>query len=237
MAWAFLDDLNPEFFPDPNTSDPTGLLALSADLGAERLIAAYLRGIFPWMKMDQPPNLWCWYSPDPRMVLYPEEFKVSRSLKQALKNELFSIRIDQNFAQVMRNCASISRSNQPTSWIEPDMEKEYFELHQRGIAHSIEAFQGDNLVGGLYGIALGKVFFGESMFHKVSEASKVCMAKLIEIARTEGLHFIDCQVPNSFLYTLGARAIPRKRFLLELEGALQNDNSVVDWSSWKQNIG
>tara|TARA_B100002019_G_scaffold2930_1_gene2376 strand:- start:4202 stop:4903 length:702 start_codon:yes stop_codon:yes gene_type:complete len=232
MSLVFLDNQSPETFPDPRQSDAQGLVALSTNLGTTRLVAAYRQGIFPWMKMEQAPFLWCWYSPNPRMVLYPKEFKISRSLTRALKEERFEIRIDHNFAGVMRACASIKRPGQEKSWIEPEMEQDYGKLHRQGIAHSIEAYQEDKLVGGLYGLCLGKAFFGESMFHKVSEASKVCMAKLVEIAEQEGFHFIDCQVPNSFLSGLGAREIERSVFLSQLSEATKKGDPTTDWYSF-----
>ena len=164
-------------------------------------------------------------------MLYPKEFKISRSLARALKDKRFEVRIDHNFAGVMRACASIKRPGQQRSWIEPEMEQEYGILHHQGIAHSIEAYLEDKLVGGLYGLCLGKAFFGESMFHQGSEASKVCMAKLVEIATQEGFHFIDCQVPNSFLQGLGAREIERSLFLSQLSDATKKGNPTNNWYS------
>ena len=235
MGLVLLDNENPEVFPDPKQADESGLLAVSIGLGTERILAAYQQGIFPWMKLDRPPHLWCWYTPDPRMLLYPKDFKVSRSLSQAIRKKTFDIKINHSFAKVMHACASIPRKNEPSSWIEPDMEVDYGKLHQQGYAHSIEAYQDGHLVGGLYGLAMGHAFFGESMFHRVPEASKACMFKLVEIAQSVGLHFIDCQVPNPFLRSLGAREVGRSQFLSQLDLACGKRESVVDWAALAQN--
>ena len=169
------------------------------------------------------------------MLLYPDEFKASRSLSQAIQKKTFEVKIDHSFAKVMHACASIPRKHEPGSWIEQDMEVDYGKLHLQGYAHSIEAYQDGSLVGGLYGLAMGHAFFGESMFHQVPEASKVCMAKLVEIAQSSGLHFIDCQVPNPFLQSLGAREVKRNQFLSELNKACEKGKSVVDWTTLAQN--
>ena len=161
MPYPVLDETNPEFFPDPLEADAEGFIGFSESLSSRRLISAYQQGIFPWMKLDEAPFYWCWFSPDPRMCLYPAEFKVSRSLKKALKEKHFQIRVDQNFEKVMRKCAEIKRSHESSSWIETDMIEQYSELHRLGIAHSIEAYQGKELVGGLYGLAMGQgIFWG-----------------------------------------------------------------------------
>ena len=236
MGVVLLDHGTEESFPDPTDFDDAGLVALSSKLGTSRLVSAYQKGIFPWMKMDHPPHLWCWYSPNPRMLLYPEEFKISRSLARVMKEKIFEIKVDHRFNRVMQACATIKRPQQESSWIEPDMQKDYGLLHQQGIAHSIEAYVGDKLVGGLYGLCLGKAFFGESMFHTVPEASKVCMAKLVDIAKAEGFHFIDCQVPNPFLQSLGAREVKREIFLSQLADACKPTSTETDWRSLAQNI-
>ena len=235
MELVFLEDDQPEFFPDPRNSDDSGLVGLSKSLGTKRIIAAYQQGIFPWMKMEESPYLWCWYSPNPRMLLYPDEFKTPRSLTKAIKNKIYEVRIDHDFAQVMSKCASIKRSHEAGSWIEPDMQIDYGLLHQQGIAHSIEAYLDGELAGGLYGLALGNAFFGESMFHLSPEASKVCMAKLVEIAQWAGLSFIDCQVPNPFLHSLGAREVKRDWFLDELGQACKHTKSSIDWTALAEN--
>jgi len=234
MPYPVLDETNPEFFPDPLEADAEGFIGFSESLSSRRLINAYQQGIFPWMKLDEAPFYWCWFSPDPRMCLYPTEFKVSRSLKKALKEKHFRIRVDQNFEEVMRKCAEIKRSHESSSWIETDMIEQYSELHRLGIAHSIEAYQGKELVGGLYGLAMGRVFFGESMFHQVSEASKACMACLVKISQLSGIELIDCQVHNQFLQSLGAREVPREDFLSQLKDICQGTSSSADWKSYAQ---
>ena len=236
MDPVFLADKNPELFPDPKKYDDNGLVALSRSLGTSRLIAAYRQGIFPWLKMAQAPNLWCWYSPNPRMLLYPEDFKIPRSLAQSIKRKDFDIRVDYNFAGIMRACASIKRPNQESTWIEPEMETDYGLLHQQGIAHSIEAYCKNELVGGLYGLAIGRAFFGESMFHKRPEASKTCIHYLTEIARNQGVRFIDCQVPNPFLRSLGAREVSRGLFLSQLKEANPYKKSTINWNDLAKNI-
>ena len=224
-----LDEDNPQFFPDPRESDPDGLVAVSRTLGVDRLIHAYRNGIFPWLKMDYPPFLWCWFSPDPRMLLFPKEFKVSRSLGKAIKENRFEIKIDLDFRSTMEKCASVKRSHEESTWIESDMIEDYVRLHERGIAHSIEAYQDGELKGGLYGLSMGNLFFGESMFHLVPEASKVCMAKLVEIAIRKEFLFIDCQVSNPHLESMGARETERSLFLDLLEKGLSGEEQSIDW--------
>jgi len=216
-------------FPDPRESDAQGFLAVSRTLGTERLIQAYRNGIFPWMKMDFDPHFWCWFSPDPRMLLFPEEFKVSRSLNKAIRENRFEIKVDHDFRSTIEYCSSVKRTHEESSWIESDMIEDYVLLHERGIAHSIEAYQDGELKGGLYGLSMGSLFFGESMFHLVPEASKTCMAKLVEIAKRREFDFIDCQVHNPHLESMGAREVERARFLDRLKAGLAVDRQPVDW--------
>ena len=234
MPYPLLNEDNPDSFPDPLKADAEGFIGFSKSLGSRRLISAYQQGIFPWMKLDEDPFYWCWFSPDPRMCLYPEEFKVSRSLKRAINEKRFKIRVNRNFEKVMQRCAEIKRSNESGSWIETDMIQQYVELHKLGIAHSVEAYQGKELVGGLYGLAMGNVFFGESMFHNVSEASKVCMTYLVKIALKSKIELIDCQVYNQFLQSLGAREVLRKDFLSQLKEICQQTYSSADWEFYAQ---
>jgi leucyl/phenylalanyl-tRNA--protein transferase len=229
MELAFLDNEHPEILPDPQLADSSGLVAVSTNLGTKRLVAAYQKGIFPWVKLKDFPHYWCWYSPNPRMLLYPHEFKLSRSLKKTLKQNRFEIKIDQAFPEVMRGCATAKRPQQESTWIEPEMEVDYTRLHHQGITHSVEAYWDNQLVGGLYGLAIGRAFFGESMFHRMPEASKVCMHQLVEIALIHGIDFIDCQVSNPFLKSLGAREVSRIVFLRQLENATQQSQSVINW--------
>ncbi|MDR9469296.1 leucyl/phenylalanyl-tRNA--protein transferase [Marinospirillum sp.] len=197
--------------------EPNGLLAFGGDLSAERLLLAYSKGIFPWFSEGEPI---LWWSPAPRMVLFPEQIKIHRSLRKRLKRDDFQITFDQNFPQVIHLCAQL-RQNREGTWITPEMQAAYIELHQRGFAHSVEVWQDNELVGGLYGLALGRVFFGESMFSRVSDASKVALVALAQ--RLEELNFqlIDCQVYSPHLASLGAREIERDEFLRHLKQGVE----------------
>ena len=226
---SLLNEKFPDLIPDPLHADSSGMVAVSKTLGVERLVSAYKKGIFPWMKMEEYPNYWCWFSPDPRMVLRPQQLKVSRSLKKAISDKRFEIRIDCSFRETMQSCARSSRPGQETTWIEPEMIDDYEKLHQMGIAHSIEAWQEGKQVGGLYGLAFGKMFFGESMFHQVPEASKVCLAHLANLSQKYGIEMIDCQAHTPHLEKMGAREIPRNQFCTDLSRFLQNKESVIPW--------
>lgn len=219
-----LDATDPaEPFPDPAHAerDPDGLLAIGGDLTHERLLNAYRRGIFPWFGEHDPI---LWWSPDPRMVLFPDKLRVSRSLGKALRKEKFSISFDQAFSEVIRACAA-PRRDEPGTWISADMVQAYEQLYQQGIAHSAEAWQGKELVGGLYGIALGRVFFGESMFSKVADASKVAFVQLVDRLKQSGYALIDCQVYTPHLESLGAELIPRSAFQNLLNAAVKRTPS------------
>ena len=189
--------------------DPNGLLAVGGDLSPERLILAYRSGIFPWYEDNQPI---LWWSPDPRLVLFPEEFRMSRSLRRRLRQNQFEVRIDSAFNQVLEACSG-AREDQDGTWITPEMKAAYQRLHLLGYAHSIETWQDDRLVGGLYGVAIGRLFFGESMFHRVTDASKVALAWLCRLMRSHQCPLIDCQVETGHLLSLGARNIPRDDFV------------------------
>ena len=195
--------------------EPNGLLAASGDLTAERVVEAYRQGIFPWYGEGQPV---LWWSPDPRMVLYPGEFRCARSLARRLRRREFDVRFDTAFDAVIEACATAPRGNdgRTDTWITPAMLDTYRALHRLGYAHSVEAWQGGELAGGLYGLALGKVFFGESMFARVTDASKVALAALVGFARRQSIALIDCQQQTQHLASLGARPIPRERFAREL---------------------
>lgn len=201
----------PDWFPpvDQALRDPPGLLAAGGDLNPSRLLAAYERGVFPWYSAQQPI---LWWSPDPRMVLFPSEFKVSRSLSKTLRNGPYTTRVDHAFGVTIRECAAPRRSG-PETWLNADMIGAYEELFSLGFAHSVETYQGDDLVGGLYGICLGSIFFGESMFSRQSDASKVAVSRLVEECRTRSIQLIDCQVANPHLASLGAREVARKEFV------------------------
>jgi leucyl/phenylalanyl-tRNA--protein transferase len=199
-----------EWFPpiDQALDEPEGLLAAGGDLSVARLLAAYRRGIFPWYSAGQPV---LWWSPNPREVLLPAEFKCSRSLAKTLRNRGFEVVFDRDFAAVVHACAA-RRENSPGTWITPEMHNAYCELHARGHAHSVEVRLNGELVGGLYGVLLGRVFFGESMFSRERDASKSALARLVERGSAAGLELIDCQLPTPHLRTLGSRPISRREF-------------------------
>jgi leucyl/phenylalanyl-tRNA---protein transferase len=195
-------------FPPVSTAEPDGLLAIGGDLSIERLLLAYRNGIFPWYEGRDI----LWWCPDPRFVLFPDEIKVSKSMKQLQKKNAFEFTINKAFTEVIAHCKTMTRRGQEGTWITDEVKKAYTLLHQKGYAHSAEAWQDGELVGGLYGVRLGKVFFGESMFSKVSNASKYTFIKYVEQLEKEGVALIDCQVYTEHLESLGARMIPRMEF-------------------------
>lgn len=203
---------NGDPFPPVNYADEQGLLAVGGELNVKSLIAAYSQGIFPWYDDSQPV---LWWSPDPRMVLFPNRLKVSKSMKQLLKKDAFKITYNEDFARVLEHCANIVRPDQDGTWITEEIKAQYQKLHELNIAQSVEVWLDGKLVGGLYGIYLRdkKVFCGESMFAKVSNASKFGFIKLVEKLRKEGIKLIDCQIYTDHLASLGAEEIPRKEFL------------------------
>ena len=205
-----------EKFPSPVTADPDGLLAVGGALSVPRLIDAYNHGIFPWYDSSQPV---LWWSPDPRMVLFPERLKVSKSMKQLLKKDAFQVTFNEAFEQVIQICSEINRPGQDGTWITDEIKSAYSELHKLNIAQSVEVWQEGNLVGGLYGIYLKDkmVFCGESMFSKVSNASKYAFIKLVERLRKKGVKLIDCQIYTAHLESLGAEEISRNDFLKYLK--------------------
>lgn len=188
--------------------EPNGLLAVGGDLSPERLLGAYRHGCFPWFQEGQPI---LWWSPDPRTVLFPSELHVSRSLRKTQRQQRFAVSFDRDFASVIAACAGPRRYADGT-WITPDMQAAYRELHRRGIAHSVEVWQDGQLVGGLYGLAIGRLFFGESMFSHATDASKIGFITLVEQLRDCGFVLIDCQMHTSHLASFGARPIPRREF-------------------------
>jgi leucyl/phenylalanyl-tRNA--protein transferase len=198
-------------FPDPRLAlaDPNGLLAIGGDLNPERLLEAYRQGIFPWYNENQPI---LWWSPDPRAVLFLDELKISHSLAKLLKKPTFTITMDRAFNQVVKACAA-PRQEIPGTWIQPEMMANYAKLHELGIAHSIEVWQDEKLVGGLYGLSIGQIFCGESMFSLVSNASKVALVELVKLLKQRQFALIDCQMLNPHLMSLGAQEIPRTEFL------------------------
>jgi leucyl/phenylalanyl-tRNA--protein transferase len=212
-------------FPPVETAltDPDGLLCAGGDLSPARLLEAYRRGIFPWFSEGQPI---LWWSPDPRTVLYPAEFRVSRSLAKTIRNRGFAVSVDRAFTDVMALCAD-PRLRPEGTWISPQMRAAYQRLHDLGHAHSYETWDGDRLVGGLYGVALGAVFFGESMFSLERDASKVALAALVRAMIERNGRLIDCQVASAHLESLGARSIPRRQFVRELAEAVPDVQSGV----------
>lgn len=205
-----------EVLPPAEFANEEGLLAVGGELSVPRLLEAYNHGVFPWYEESQPV---LWWSPDPRMVLFPENLKISKSMKQLLKKEVFQVSFNRAFGEVMENCAKIKRDDQDGTWITGEMKTAYLKLHDLNIARSVEVWQNEKLVGGLYGIYLmeKKVFCGESMFAKVSNASKYGFIKLVEKLKMDNIQLIDCQIFTPHLKSLGAEEIPRKEFLEYLE--------------------
>ncbi|HEY7884179.1 MAG TPA: leucyl/phenylalanyl-tRNA--protein transferase [Cellvibrionaceae bacterium] len=223
-----LDPHRLDFPPvDHALADPDGLLAFGGDLSPERLIRAYRAGIFPWYEADQPI---LWWSPDPRTVIVPGEVHVSRSMKKLLAKQPFTLTFNRAFDQVMRACAA-PRQGARGTWITQEMLSAYNNLHRLGFAHSVEVWQQQQLVGGLYGIALGQVFFGESMFSRVANASKAGFITLAQRLNEQGFKLIDCQVASDHLFTLGAQQVPRKEFV-ELLGRYIGDIQPVPGEVW-----
>ena len=217
--------------PDPASAlrEPNGLLAAGRDLGMQRLREAYRRGIFPWYSQGQPV---LWWSPDPRMVLFLEEFSISRSLAKTLRRlrreQRWRVSLDQAFEQVMRECAA-SRPGQDGTWITGDIRRAYLAMHRAGLAHSVEVWCDDALIGGLYGVSIGRMFFGESMFARRTDASKVALAALVQALRGAGFRVIDCQQNTTHLASLGAREIPREQFLQIV--SFMTSLTAPDWGS------
>ena len=205
--------LNKELvFPPVHLSEPDGLLAMGGDLSTDRLLLAYRSGIFPWFDGETP----LWWCPDPRFVLYPQQLKVSKSMQQLLKRNAFQFTINKAFAEVINNCKTTARKDQDSTWITNEVKIAYIKMHELGYAHSAEVWLNNELVGGCYGIRMGQVFFGESMFSKQSNASKYAFIKYVEQLKKENVHLIDCQVYTAHLESLGAGMIPRSEFVSQL---------------------
>jgi len=214
-------------FPSPHLASQEGLLAIGGDLSPNRLLLAYSNGIFPWYSEGEPI---LWWSPDPRLVLYPAELKVSRSLKKVCKQGVFELTMDRAFEEVIAECARVRLENQEGTWIVDDMVQAYCRLHDSGLAHSVEAWQDNRLAGGLYGVSLGSCFFGESMFTRVTNASKVALVALVQHLKPFGFAFIDCQITTAHLTRFGAREISRSRYLGELAEALKTATLQGKWA-------
>ncbi len=213
-------------FPDLDEADESGLLAVGGDLSIERLKLAYSKGIFPWYE-DGMPILW--WSPDPRMVLFPNKMIVSHSLRQSIKKQQFTVTIDTAFEKVIHNCSKTPRKGEDGTWITREMKNAYIRLHEAGYAHSAESWLDGELVGGLYGVSLGKAFFGESMFHHVTNASKVALYHLVEKLCAWNFTIIDSQVYTNHLESLGGEMIPRNQYVHFLEDAIQVEDVVGSW--------
>lgn len=207
-------------FPPPHLAEPEGLLAIGGDLSPERLIAAYRRGIFPWYEPGGPI---LWWSPDPRFVLFPSELRVSHRLRRTIRSGRFEIRRDTAFDRVVRACAETPRDHEDGTWITPEMQAAYGQLHRMGLARSVEAWRDGDLVGGVYGVLAGRCFSGESMFHVATDASKVALAALVEDLAAGGVELLDCQVRSEHMLSLGAREIPRDEFLMRLARGLGDE--------------
>ena len=205
-------------FPPPERAEPSGLLAVGGDLSVERLVKAYERGIFPWYVAGQPI---LWWSPHPRCVLETNALHVSKSLRKCLRANGFEVRFDSTFADVIKACATTPRRDQDGTWITAEMEAAYNRLHEEGYAHCVETWMEGRLVGGIYGVFLGRVFFGESMFSRATNASKVAMVALVDFLRKLDVDMIDCQVTSDHLLTLGAREIHRREFLRKIGNAIE----------------
>ncbi|MEI7594697.1 MAG: leucyl/phenylalanyl-tRNA--protein transferase [Bacteroidota bacterium] len=212
-------------FPDPNEAED-GLIAVGGDLSPIRLLTAYSCGIFPWFNPDEEI---LWWSPNPRLVLFPEDIKISKSLLRIIKSKKFTVKLDTNFSNVIKQCKNICRKDADGTWITDDMEQAYIELHRIGAAHSVEIYENNELVGGLYGVSIGKGFFGESMFSIKPNASKIALVYLANYLKALNFHFIDAQVPTDHLISMGAKEISRKDFLTLLDKALDNDSKIGSW--------
>ena len=219
-------------FPNPYYADDGGLLAYGGDLSTQRLLSAYRNGIFPWFSEGDPI---LWWSPNPRLILYPDRFKLRKSFRRVLRSGKFSVTFDKHFSEVIGYCASVPRQGQDSTWIVPEMIDAYTRLHDEGYAHSVEVYLEGKLVGGLYGVALGKAFFGESMFSLLSDASKVAFKALSDVLGSKGYDFIDCQMKTDHMMGLGAEVVQRDTFLSELEVAVNNPTDYGKWHdfAWK----
>ena len=213
-------------FPPLEAASPEGLLAVGGDLNPDRLLSAYRQGVFPWFSDGQPI---LWWSPDPRAILYPADLHISRSLRKSLRTQGFAVTADRAFDDVIQRCAE-SRNAREGTWITSGMQEAYCTLYRMGYAHSVETWQNGQLVGGLYGLAIGKAFFGESMFSQITDASKTALVALSVSLTASGYHFIDCQVVSEHLNSLGAKAVPRYRFSSELKQAVETPVNETPWN-------
>ena len=223
-VFRLVDDL---IFPSPEFAEPDGLLAVGGDLSPARLLVAYSSGIFPWYSEGDP---LLWWSPAPRLVLFPEEFHLPRRLARTINGGQFSVTADTAFADVIAGCATASGRAAKGTWITPEMQQAYCRLHEFGFAHSVECWHNDQLVGGLYGVCLDRIFFGESMFTHQANASKVALAALVDHALHHDIVMIDCQMTTSHLVRLGARELSREEFQAQLEVHINGCHPQKKWS-------
>ncbi len=223
-------DKDPTAFPDPHLAHDEGLLAYGGDLSPQRLLAAYKKGIFPWYSKGDPI---LWWSPNPRLLLFPEKFKVRKSFRRVLRSGRFTVTFDERFADVIRYCATVPREGQKSTWIVSEMIEAYIRLHEEGFAHSVEVYKEGKLVGGLYGVSLGKAFFGESMFSLVADASKVAFKALSDVLGRRGYDFIDCQMKTDHMIGLGAQVVERDLFLDLLEETIKKPTDMGSWQQFK----
>lgn len=219
-------------FPNPKEASDEGLLAYGGDLEPNRILTAYRKGIFPWYAEGDPI---LWWSPDPRLLLYPSGFITRKSFARILRRAKFTVTFDRVFSEVIAYCGAVPREGQNGSWLLPEMQEAYIKLHDMGFAHSVEVFEDDRLVGGLYGLAMGRAFFGESMFSLVSDASKVAFRALSDVLGGKGYDFIDCQMRTEHLVSLGAVEVGRNRYLDELETALNKPSDIGYWHKFNWN--
>lgn len=215
-------------FPPPFLADKTGLLAVGGDLSMQRLIKAYSEGIFPWYNEDEPI---LWWSPDPRLVLFPEELHIGRSLAKVIAKNIYDITVDRSFEEVITKCRDVHTETKSGTWLVDEMLDAYMLLHESGYAHSVEAWKDGDLVGGLYGVCLGKCFFGESMFSTSDNSSKVAFAVFTKWLAKIGFEMIDCQVATRYLSSFGAREITRKEFLGILDKIIVKPQIIGSWTS------
>jgi leucyl/phenylalanyl-tRNA---protein transferase len=215
-------------FPDPNLADDEGLIAYGGELSPDYLLSAYSQGIYPWFCEGEPI---LWWSPDPRMVLLPKNFKLKKSLRQVINKGSFELKVDRAFRKVITSCGSVKRSHEDETWITNEMTEAYVKLHELGYAHSFESYFEGELVGGLYGLSIGNCFFGESMFFTKTDASKVAFYHLVQFALKHKFSFIDAQQPTDHLANLGAKPIPRTHFFKLLDNALQEDTLRGKWTN------
>ena len=223
-------------FPNPRDASDEGLLAYGGDLSSSRLLTAYRNGIFPWYNEDDPI---LWWSPNPRLLLYPDKFRVKKSFRRVLRSGKFTVTFDKCFSDVISYCSKIPRDGQGSSWIVSDIKEAYTRLYEEGFAHSVEVYLDGKLVGGLYGLAMGKAFFGESMFSLVSDASKIAFKALSDVLGTRGYDFIDCQMKTDHMMGLGAQIVERDIFLDALQETLQKPSDLGKWHNflWEYSEG